>query len=93
MASKVPDDIAIRFRKHAKETPGQNLKTNLACAAKLWNSLPIDLQAYLLANMKQKSLYPAIKSFLQKEIAENFVSKISPDQEKMIVALSEKMKL
>lgn len=93
LASKVPESIANEFRQHAKETAGQNLKTNLACAAKLWNSFPVELQNHLLLNMNQPSLLTVIREWFRQEIAEEFEQRLSPKQKDLMIAFSEKMKL
>jgi hypothetical protein len=69
LASKVPGDIADAFRKQAKER-GQQVKYNLAAAAKLWISLPIEVQARLLdKSLSDSNLMELIDQMVTDRIA------------------------
>lgn len=74
MASKVPSYIADAFRKQAKDR-GQQVKYNLAAAARLWLSLPIEVQARLLdKSLSDSNLLELIDQMVTDRIAAGRVS-------------------
>ena len=70
LASKVPQDVADKFRKQAQER-GQKVKTNLAAAVKLWIELPEDVQARLLNQATDSAAFIA----LVRQIADEQIQK------------------
>ena len=87
LASKVPERIATQFKEHAKATPGQNLKTNLASSAQMWNVLPLDLQHEIHKNIDSKKLYQAMVNWIRQNEFDKIADKLSPEKQAQIVAI------
>lgn len=92
LASKVPAEIAAEFRRQAKETPGQNVKTCLAAAAQLWVALPAKLRLEILANLNGGDLYSVVSNWIRDDEVKKYLDKLSPEDKKKILVFATKTK-
>lgn len=87
LASKVPLEVAEKFRRQAKESPGRNVKSSLATAAKLWVELPTRLQTELLSTVSG-DLYKVLVDWIRDNETQKFLDSLSPQEKTKILAIA-----